>query len=175
MTSDLDGEREGTYEHENSLFGEPSPIFATLKVDGERLEGLMLDGATTMQAVYKTIVERQKHVAGRWEMARARAFLARHPETVLETSLPPESRLKGKAEGDRVRFTKYYLGTCSVTANTGASRFRVFERTDHRVEYSGVLNFTRDVIEGEWLIRKRGLLGRLRRPDRGRFVLRKRA
>jgi hypothetical protein len=102
----------------------------------------------------------------------ARRVLESFPDGIIESSLPEESRLDGKINGDSLEFIKTYLGDYSIYGIFGSRRMLIRRIAGHRVHYEGVLTSDSATIEGAWTIRKRGLLRRFLPPAAsGRFQL----
>ena len=164
LSNPLDGNWEGYYDHDNKIYSSKNfPISATIVQEGDSFRGIMVDGITDFRHSYRTIVEAFEGQMSPWAEHRARRILEMVPDYTIESSLPEESRLDGKIVGDRIRFIKTYLGTCSHYGNAGDGRVLLGRIDRHRVEYEGTLNAEGRVIEGRWAIRRR-FLGRIRRP-----------
>jgi hypothetical protein len=94
----------------------------------------------------------------------------------VNVRLPDTSDLNGRITAGVVQFTKTYRGSTDWTWSAKGKEIASVKRTRHTVHYSGHLYRDSKCIEGEWIIRQRGLLGRLLPPQaRGRFELYKKS
>jgi hypothetical protein len=169
----LNGTWEGYYDHNNKVYSSKNfPITAMIEQDGKSFRGVMFDGVTEFRHDYRTIIEANEGRMSPFVENLARQTLERCPDYQIESSLPAESRVRGKILGATISFTKTYFGPYSHYGNAGYGRVLLRQINQHRVNYQGTLNPGNNVIEGEWTIRSGGFLGLFRRTvGTGKFQL----
>ena len=97
-------------------------------------------------------------------------------ETVAVTTCLPDTSdlddLDGRISGSVLQFRKTYRGSTDWTWSANGKEIASVNWRRHTVEYSGHLYRDSMCIQGEWIIRQRGLLGRFLPPQaRGSFEL----
>ncbi len=174
---ELTGRWVGFYRHRWEQMG-TFPIIAEISQSRDTLTGEMYDQVTDRSEILDRVLEivRDDTSAGnRRKMENAISQFGR--EAVVRNSrLPDTSDIRGTLKGTLVEFTKTYRGSYVVNWVAKGREIGTFQRTGHFVQYSGQLNREAMCIEGKWVIRKPGLLGRFLSPqDWGSFELYKKS
>ncbi len=150
------------------------PIVADLRQTGDRITGEMYDQITDVSDLLEKLVEafQEDITQGR---KRNLGKVIEHfgkESVVVTTRLPDTSDLDGRIIGSVVEFMKTYRGPMETDWIVKGEEIASSERRRHKVQYSGHLDQERMCIEGEWIIRQTGLLGRFLPPEaRGSFEL----
>lgn len=172
---DLTGRWVGHYAHLGGYRADQEfPIEAEIACRDGRVEGRMIDEITEFVDDYGKLVDATSESLGVFSRLMARRFAGDHPGALLRVKMPREARLDGRLRGFDLRLFKTYQGRYTVALEERGQSRIVVDRGEHRVEYRGTLDVSGPTIEGMWLIRPRGWLGRLRKPmARGEFRLEK--
>lgn len=158
------GHWSGHYHHDApSQAGRSYPIHAYLSVIGRRIEGAMSDEVTDFAYSLRKVLDNARGL-GQVPAPVFDEMLRLHPDALMESTLPSESVLRGRIRGDAITFTKTYEGPHPIRVRAAGLTLGTIVRQVHRVHYSGVFDAARGIIEGTWLIPRRGLLGRFRPP-----------
>jgi len=179
----IDGRWEGVYVHAKgpkayhpfTIGGDQYAISAELRVQGGRVTGTMTDEERVFEVTLPQMMERDRDTMSPNTAHGYAEFSAAHPEALLTIEYPAQSDLSGRLEGDRLTFVKEYRGTLQQTFNLGRDKRTQPVQTVSMstVHYSGVV-INEALIEGTWVIRKTGPLGRWLPPtDSGQFRLRR--
>jgi hypothetical protein len=150
------------------------PLTADLRQDGDRIAGEMYDQFTERSEFLDKLLDASREDMSPWNRWRLEEAIRQFgPETVVVKSrLPDTSDLEGRVAGDRVEFTKTYRGSLEVHWAVDGEEIGSGQVRGHKVFYSGHLDREGGSIAGEWIIRRRGLLGRFLPPSgRGTFEL----
>jgi hypothetical protein len=170
---DLTGRWVGFYRHIYESFG-AFPITAELRHEGRRLAGEMYDQVTDRTELLHAMVESYGERIAEHQRRKIEALIDHFGDRNVEfrSHLPESSDLAGSVRGDRVAFVKSYRGDYEIRVLVEGRENRTVTFPDHKVHYSGRLDRERGTIEGEWIIRWPGPLGRLLPPrNRGTFSL----
>jgi hypothetical protein len=170
---DVTGRWVGFYSYRSDHLG-LFPIVAEIRQTGYRITGEMYDQITDVSELLDRLVE-----GFRKDLTEARR---RRLEKVIEqfgketvavtTRLPDTSDLDGRITRNVVQFTKTYRGSTDWTWSAKGKEIAAVKWRRHKVQYSGHLYRDSMCIEGEWIIKHRGLLGRFLPPQaRGSFEL----
>jgi hypothetical protein len=162
----------GHYEHDSSVrSGRVFPIHATLLESRGRIEGLMSDEVTNFAFTLAKVLDNARSM-GQTPAPAFNAMLERHPDAIVESSLPAASTLRGRLRGESLTFVKTYEGAEETWFRARGRTLASRVRPRHQVHYSGRFDAARGVIEGTWEIRQPGPFGRLlRRFGTGTFYL----
>jgi hypothetical protein len=150
------------------------PIVAEIRRTGHRLTGEMYDQITDISDLLERIVEAFQNVMKESTRRKLEKVIEQFgKETVgVTTRLPDTSDLDGRVTGSVVHFRKTYRGSIDWTWSAKGKEIASVKWRRHTVQYSGHIYRDSMCIEGEWIIRQRGLLGRFLPPQaRGRFEL----
>lgn len=150
------------------------PIVAEIRQTGCRLTGEMYDQITDISDLLERIMEAfQQDITAARRRKLEKVIDKFGKETVgVTTRLPDTSDLDGKINGSVLQFRKTYRGSTDWTWSANGKEIASVKWRRHTVQYSGHLDRDSMCIEGEWIIRKRGLLGRFLPPQaRGSFEL----
>lgn len=150
------------------------PIVAEIRQTGCRITGEMYDQITDSSDFLERLVKRYEEDTTEASRRTLEAVIEQFgKETVSVTSrLPDSADLDGRITGSVVQFTKTYRGSTDWTWSVKGKEVATVKWQQHTVHYSG--DFHRDsmCIDGQWIIRQRGLLGRFLPPlARGGFEL----
>jgi hypothetical protein len=168
----ISGPWAGHYHYDSpTQAGRPYPIAATFWQVGGRIEGAMTDAVTDTAYGLQKVVDNAEAM-GLVAAYVYKRMLRRHPGAIMEMSLPSGSVIHGRVRGDVVSFTKTYEGSYAIHLRDAGSTLGSVVRPRHRVNYSGVFDVARGLIEGTWEIRRPGPFGRfLPRLGTGTFSL----
>jgi hypothetical protein len=170
---EMTGRWVGFYRYRSEQAG-THPIIAEVCQDGDRITGEMYDQITERSDLLDSYLETfREDVSHRVRTAHERVIEQLGTrDVVVSTHLPDTSDIDGKITGSFVKFTKTYRGSYEVNWKIRDRVVASAERPRHKVHYSGHLDPEKMVIAGEWVIRRRGLLGWLLPPlNRGSFEL----
>jgi hypothetical protein len=170
---DVTGRWVGFYRHRWEEMG-TFPITADVRQVGEALSGEMYDQVPGRSQSLDNILEIVRDDLSPSRRRRVEATIRRFGAgaVVVSSTLPETSDLVGTVRGDQVTFTKTYRGPCQSQVTVGERVLRTLWRDRHRVHYFGRLDREKGCVAGEWIIRRRGLLGRFLPPEgRGTFEL----
>lgn len=170
---DVTGRWVGFYRHRWEEMG-TFPITANVRQEGEALLGEMYDQIPDRSQPLDRILEIVRDDLSPLKRWNVEATIRRFGTgaVVVSSTLPETSDLVGTVRGDQVAFTKTYRGTCQSQVTVGGRVLRTLWRDRHRVHYAGRLDREKGCLAGEWIIRRRGLLGRFLPPEsRGTFEL----
>jgi len=140
------------------------PISASFYFKRGELFGNMLDENPTFDSAYSEIVELHRHEMSPEAERKADEFLERFPDTVLKSTLPSNSLLRGKFQSPRIEFVKEYQGWHEMYWLIDGRRQTVVREHNHRVWYEGSLSEDGTVISGTWKIKEPGILGLWKEP-----------
>jgi hypothetical protein len=174
---DLTGRWVGFYRHRSEHLG-AFPLTAEVRQEGNRITGEMYDQIKDRSQLLDTIVEVHREEISPRKMLRLEEVIRRFGDgaVLVNSHLPEASDIEGTVVGDVVSFTKSYRGAFEVHWNVKGKQVGSATRPRHKVQYSGVLDRERGWIGGEWVIPRRGLLGRFFQPEtRGTFELYRKA
>jgi hypothetical protein len=163
----------GFYRHRAEQLG-AFPITAEIRQTGDRLTGEMYDQITDRSELLDSIIEVHREAMSPCYRLRVERMIQQFGDgvVVVDSRLPETSDIDGKLNGGRVTFTKSYRGAMEVRWRAGGKELGSVTRNDHKVEYAGLLDREKGFVLGEWIIRRRGWLGRFLPPEgRGSFEL----
>jgi hypothetical protein len=166
------GHWSGRYEHDTpTQAGRAFPIHATIEESGGRIVGLMSDEVTNFAFTLGKVLDNARSM-GQTPAPVYDAILERHPDAIVESSLPATSTLRGRLRGEALTFVKTYEGAGQTWFRAGGRTFASQVRPRHQVHYAGRFDAALGVIEGTWEICQPGPFGRfLRRLGTGTFYL----
>lgn len=155
----------GFYRHRWEQLG-TFPITAEIRQQGERITGEMYDQITDRSEVLDRLIEVCREGISDWHRRRLEAIVKRlgTEAVVVSSRLPETSDVEGTVNGDFVQFVKCYRGSVEMKLTADGVDVGSVERRGHKVHYSGNLDRELGCIVGRWVIRWRGLLGRLLPP-----------
>jgi hypothetical protein len=173
--NDCSGSWSGHYVHDSPSHADVSyPIHAELRQVGSRLEGEMMDEVTETVLSLHKLAEASRDSMGKLDSLRVASMLRRHPGAIVQSSLPTSSVIRGRVREELITFTKTYQGPIFTRWKEAEIVLGASRRDRHSVYYSGTIDWTTNRIEGAWLIRRPGLLGRFNSPlCTGMFSLQK--
>lgn len=150
------------------------PITAEIRQEGNRVTGEMYDQITDRSELLDTLVEAHRADIPLGKRLRLEAIIRRFGSgsIVVDSRLPETSDIEGTVGGDLVTFTKSYRGAVEFHWSVEGKEVGTVAREEHKVHYSGRLDREHMCLTGEWVIRRRGWLGRFLPPEgRGTFEL----
>jgi hypothetical protein len=171
--SDLTGRWLGFYRYRSEEMG-LFPITADVRQEGPRIVGEMYDQVTERSVLLDRLLDlcREDFTPRARAKVEANIALVGTREIEVRWHLPDAADIEGVVDGDRIRFTKTYRGSCLAAWSVADRTVGTGERRRHRVHYSGQLDRERGMIVGQWTIRQSGPLGWLLPPEgRGGFEL----
>jgi hypothetical protein len=173
--NDCSGSWSGQYVHDTPSQADRSyPTHAELRQVGSRLEGEMMDEVTETVLSLHKLAEASRDSMSKLTSLRVASMLRHYPGTIVQSSLPAVSIIRGRVLEELVTFTKTYQGPALTRWKAAEMVLGASRRDRHSVYYSGTIDWTTNRIEGAWLIRHPGLFGRFRSPMcTGMFSLQK--
>jgi hypothetical protein len=170
---EMTGRWVGFYRHRFEQLG-AFPITAELQQDGNRITGEMYDQITDRSEFLETMVEIVREEISPVRRIQLEKVIQRFGSGTVEVEsrLPETSDIDGKVDGHLVTFTKAYRGSMEIHWKAHGKPLGSVTRENHKVHYAGQLDLEKGCIVGEWIIRRRGWLGRFLPPEaRGGFEL----
>jgi hypothetical protein len=167
----------GFYCHSSEELG-LFPIVAEIRQTGDQITGEMYDQITERSDFLEQRVALHQKDMTAAKKRKLENWIERFGEetVVIASRLPDTSDLNGRILGSSVRFTKTYRGSIDWTWSAMGQEIASVKWRRHTVLYSGQLHRDSKCIEGEWIIRERGLLGRFLSPQApGNFELYKKS
>lgn len=154
----MGGEWTGHYVDPNSVrekAGHVFPVTATLVETNGRVDGTMTD----LEPAYEVPYKRYINYLPEKEWAKAELFARRFTNVTVRLSLPERSRISGSVSGDRIELTKRYDGSQTIVWLSEGKEIAKETVPNHEVLYRGAFDQGGEVVDGEWCVRRKGLLG----------------
>ncbi len=167
----------GFYRYQSEHLG-VFPLVAEIHQAGDRVTGQMYDQITDVSDLLERLVEAFQDDITQGRRRKLEKVIEQFGKesVVVTTRLPDTSDLDGRITGGVVEFTKSYRGAMETDWIVKGHEVVSAQRRRHKVQYSGHMDRERMCIEGEWIIRQAGLLGRFLPPEaRGSFELYKKS